>query len=111
MGRKSIVYYGLYRAEGYISASLAQKVTGFSEEDLALLWEAVINMFENDRSAARGKMCMRKLYVFEHESMLGNAPSHILFEKNRCKERQRHLCAKKIFGLYHYSGQKQCQRV
>ena len=76
MGRKSIVYYGLYRAEGYISASLAQKVTGFSEEDLALLWEAVINMFENDRSAARGKMCMRKLYVFEHESSLKCAVAH-----------------------------------
>lgn len=83
MGKKSIVYYGLYRAEGYISASLAQKVTGFSEGDLELLWKAVINMFENDRSAARGKMCMRKLYVFRHESSLGNAPSHILFDKLR----------------------------
>lgn len=83
MGKKSIVYYGLYRAEGYISASLAQKVTGFSEEDLELLWKAVINMFEDDRSAARGKMCMRKLYVFRHESSLGNAPSHILFDKIR----------------------------
>lgn len=83
MGKKSIVYYGLYRAEGYISASLAQKVTGFSEEDLELLWKAVINMFEDDRSAARGKMCMRKLYVFRHELSLGNAPSHILFDKIR----------------------------
>lgn len=81
MGKKSIVYYGLYRAEGYISASLAQKVTGFSEDDLELLWKAVINMFENDRSAARGKMCMRKLYIFRHDSVLGNAPAHILFEK------------------------------
>lgn len=81
MGKKSMIYYGLYRAEGYISASLSQKVTGFSEEDLELLWRAVINMFENDRSAARGKMCMRKLYVFRHDSSLGNAPSHILFDK------------------------------
>ena len=81
MGKKSIVYYGLYRAEGYISASLAQKVTGFSEEDLELLWEAIVNMFENDRSAARGKMCMRKLLVFRHDNVLGNAPAHILFEK------------------------------
>lgn len=81
MGKKSMIYYRLYRAEGYISASLSQKVTGFSEEDLELLWRAVINMFENDRSAARGKMCMRKLYVFRHDSSLGNAPAHILFDK------------------------------
>ena len=81
MGKKSMIYYGLYRAEGYISASLSQKVTGFSEEDLELLWRAVINMFENDRSAARGKMCMRKLYVFRHDSSLGNAPAHIIFDK------------------------------
>lgn len=81
MGKKSIIYYGLYRAEGYISASLAQKVTGFSESDLELLWNAIINMFEDDHSAARGKMCMRKLYIFKHESHLGNAPSHTLFDK------------------------------
>jgi len=81
MGKKSIVYYGLYRAEGYISAALAQKVTGFSEDDLELLWDSVINMFENDRSAARGKMCMRKLFIFKHDSVLGNAPAHILLDK------------------------------
>lgn len=81
MGKKSFISYGLYRAEGYVSAMLAQKVTGFSEEDLELLWTAVINMFENDRSAARGKMCLRKLYVFKHESALGNAPAHVLFDK------------------------------
>ncbi len=81
MGRKSIIPYGLYKAEGYVSAMLAQKVTGFSEEDLELLWTAVINMFEHDHSAARGKMCMRKLLIFKHESPLGNAPSHILFDK------------------------------
>lgn len=81
MGKKSFVSYGLYRAEGYVSALLAQKVTGFSEDDLELLWTSIINMFENDRSAARGKMCLRKLYVFKHDSALGNAPSHILFDK------------------------------
>ncbi len=81
MGKKSFVSYGLYRAEGYVSAMLAQKVTGFSEDDLELLWEAIKNMFENDHSAARGKMCLRKLYVFKHSSPIGNAPSHILFDK------------------------------
>lgn len=81
MGKKNIVYYGLYKAEGYISAALAQKITDFSEDDLELLWNAIINMFEHDRSAARGKMCMRKLYVFKHTSTLGNAPAHILFDK------------------------------
>ena len=81
MGRKSIVPYGLYRADGYVSAMLAQKITKFSEEDLELLWKAIINMFENDRSAARGKMCVRKLYVFKHDSLLGNAPANVLFDK------------------------------
>ena len=81
MGKKSFISYGLYRAEGYVSAMLAQKVTGFSEEDLELLWTAIINMFENDRSAARGKMCLRKLFVFKHDSALGNAPAHVLFDK------------------------------
>lgn len=81
MGRKSIVPYGLYRADGYVSAMLAQKLTKFSEEDLELLWTAVINMFEHDRSAARGKMCVRKLYVFKHASVLGNAPANVLFDK------------------------------
>lgn len=81
MGKKNIVPYGLYKVEGYVSAMLAQKVTGFSEDDLELLWTAIINMFEHDHSAARGKMCMRKLIVFKHESSLGNAPSHILFDK------------------------------
>lgn len=81
MGRKSIVPYGLYRADGYVSAMLAQKLTKFSEEDLKLLWDAIINMFEHDRSAARGKMCVRKLYVFKHDSVLGNAPANVLFDK------------------------------
>lgn len=81
MGRKSMIPYALYRAEGYVSAALANKSTGLDEDDLELLWNAIINMFENDHSAARGKMCMRKLYVFRHDSVLGNCPSHILFDK------------------------------
>lgn len=85
MGRKHIVPYGLYRAEGYVSAELARRTTGFSEEDLELLWKALINMFEHDHSAARGKMATRKLIVFEHETSLGNAPSHILFDKVKVK--------------------------
>lgn len=80
MGRKFVVPYGLYQAEGYISAALAQKVTGFTEEDLELLWQAIINMFEDDHSAARGKMAVRKLYVFKHDSLIGNAQSHKLFD-------------------------------
>lgn len=97
MGKKSIVPYGLYRAEGYVSALLAQRLVKFSdkekenakvrdtarfsEEDLALLWTAIENMFEHDRSAARGKMCLRKLFVFKHDSALGNSPAQVLFEK------------------------------
>lgn len=79
MGRKHIVPYGLYRAEGYVSASLAEQ-TGFSKDDLELLWEAFENMFEHDRSAARGKMATRKLIVFEHSSKLGNAHAQDLFD-------------------------------
>lgn len=79
MGRKYIVPYGLYRAEGYVSANLARKTTGFSEEDLNLLWTAILNMFENDHSAARGKMAVRELVVFKHDTELGCAPAHKLF--------------------------------
>lgn len=79
MGRKHIIPYGLYRAEGYVSAFLGQQ-TGFSEDDLKLLWDALINMFDHDHSAARGKMNARKLIVFKHESELGNAPAHKLFD-------------------------------
>jgi CRISPR-associated protein Csd2 len=80
MGRKHIVPYGLYRAEGYISANFAQK-TGFSEDDLALLWEALGNMFDHDRSAARGKMCARRLIAFKHDTAIGSVPAHRLFER------------------------------
>lgn len=80
MGRKYIVPYALYRCEGYVSANLARKTTGFSQEDLELLWQAILNMFEYDRSAARGKMAVRELIVFKHDSELGNAPAHKLFD-------------------------------
>ena len=80
MGRKHIIPYALYRAEGYVSANLARKTTGFSEEDLQLLWQAILNMFENDHSAARGKMAVRELIVFKHASELGNAPAYKLFD-------------------------------
>jgi len=80
MGRKYIIPYGLYRCEGYISANLARKVTGFTEDDLTLLWNAILNMFEFDHSAARGKMAVRELIVFRHDSELGCAPAHKLFE-------------------------------
>lgn len=85
MGRKSIIPYALYRAEGYVSAPLGAK-TGLSEEDLDLLWNAIINMFENDHSAARGKMCVRKLFVFKHENPLGNCLSQLLFDKIAVKQ-------------------------
>lgn len=80
MGNKFIVPYGLYRCEGYISANLARKVTGFSDDDLALLWEAIMNMFDIDHSAARGNMAVRKLIIFKHDTELGNAPAHKLFD-------------------------------
>ena len=78
MGRKFTIPYGLYRTHGFISAPLANQ-TGFSEDDLNLLWEALASMFEHDRSAARGMMATRGLYVFEHESKMGNAPAQNLF--------------------------------
>jgi CRISPR-associated protein Csd2 len=87
MGRKYIVPYGLYRVEGYVSANLARKVTGFTEDDLELLWTAIINMFELDHSAARGNMAVRKLIVFKHESELGNAPAYQLFDRITVKRK------------------------
>lgn len=80
MGRKFTVPYGLYRAYGFISAPLANQ-TSFSEEDLELFWEALQHMFENDRSAARGLMSARRLVIFKHPSLMGNASAHELFEK------------------------------
>ncbi|MCI6099443.1 MAG: type I-C CRISPR-associated protein Cas7/Csd2 [Selenomonas sp.] len=87
MGRKYIVPYGLYRVEGYISANLARRVTGFSEEDLDLFWKALINMFDMDHSAARGNMAARKLIVFRHDSELGNAPASALFDRVKAVRR------------------------
>ncbi|HMN00645.1 MAG TPA: type I-C CRISPR-associated protein Cas7/Csd2 [Anaerolineales bacterium] len=83
MGRKHIVPYALYRVDGYVSAKLANdesKGTKFSEDDLKLVWDALVNMFEHDHSAARGKMASRRLFVFKHKDELGNAPSHKLFD-------------------------------
>lgn len=80
MGRKHIVPYGLYVAHGFISAKFSER-TGFSEQDLELLFEALTNMFEHDRSAARGQMATRKLIIFKHDNALGNAPAHSLFER------------------------------
>lgn len=82
MGRKEIVPYGLYRAHGFVSPHLAAQ-TGFSTDDLGLLWQALCNMFDHDRSAARGEMTTRELIVFEHDSALGNAQAHRLFERVR----------------------------
>ena len=86
MGNKFIIPYGLYRMNGYISAKLAQNVTGFCDEDLDMLWQAILNMFELDRSAARGNMAVRKLYVFKHNSALGDAPSWKLFNRSKMTE-------------------------
>lgn len=85
MGRKFTVPYGLYVAHGFVSAHLADQ-TGFSEDDLALLWQALSNMFEHDRSAARGEMATRGLYVFKHEGKLGNAPAYSLFERIKAQK-------------------------
>lgn len=79
MGRKNTVPYGLYVAYGFVSPALAAQ-TGFSEEDLETLWTALVNMFDQDHSAARGMMATQKLIIFKHDSALGNAPSHKLFD-------------------------------
>lgn len=100
MGRKYIIPYGLYRCEGYISANLARKTTGFGEEDLELLWQAILNMFENDRSAARGKMAVRELIIFKHASELGNAPAHKLFESVKIERRENDGVPARAFSDY-----------
>lgn len=99
MGRKSYIPYGLFRLEGYISANLAAK-TGFSEKDLGLFWEALENLFEHDHSAARGKMTARKLFVFKHNSPLGNAPSHKLFETIKITRAAEHFAPPRSFEDY-----------
>jgi len=85
MGRKHTVPYGLYVAHGFVSSFLA-KQTGFGEDDLELLWQSLEHMFEHDRSAARGEMSTRGLYVFKHDSELGNAHAHKLFERIKVKK-------------------------
>jgi CRISPR-associated protein Csd2 len=87
MGRKHTVPYGLYRAHGFVSSFLA-KQTGFSEADLELLWQALSQMFEHDRSAARGEMATRGLFVFKHDQALGNAPTHALFERIQVRRKE-----------------------
>ena len=98
MGRKHTVPYGLYVAHGFVSSFFA-KQTGFSEEDLELLWQALAQMFEHDRSAARGEMATRGLYVFKHDSELGNAPAYALFERLRI-ERREGIDVPRSFGDY-----------
>ncbi len=80
MGRKNLIPYGLYRCHGFISAHLANE-TGFSDDDLALFWQALTQLFDHDRSASRGTMAPQKLVIFKHQSALGNAPAHKLFER------------------------------
>lgn len=95
MGRKAYVPYGLYRAHGFISAPLA-KQTGFSEEDLDLFWNALIYMFDHDRSASRGEMATQKLFVFKHDSELGNAPAHKLFDLIKVERKNISLSPRKF---------------
>ena len=99
MGRKYIVPYGLYRAEGNVSANLARKTTGFSQEDLELLWQAILNMFELDHSAARGKMAVRELIVFRHSSEFGSAPAYKLFDLVKA-ERKAEVTAPRCYADY-----------
>lgn len=95
MGRKNTIPYGLYVAHGFVSAHLANQ-TGFSEEDLALFWDALVTMFEHDRSAARGLMATQKLVIFKHDSALGNAPAHRLFERVQVTRRTTDTPARSI---------------
>lgn len=95
MGRKNTVPYGLYVAYGFVSPALARQ-TGFSEEDLNVLWNALVNMFEQDHSAARGLMSTQKLIVFKHDSALGNAPSHLLFDSVRIEKKNKESIARKF---------------
>jgi len=92
MGRKHILPYGLYRMHGFVSAKLAER-TGFAEDDLELFWRALTNLFEHDRSAARGEMAARKLIVFKHDHPMGNAPAHVLFDKVQVERTDAHADA------------------
>ncbi len=99
MGRKYTIPYGLYRVHGFISAPLADQ-TGFSEEDLNLLWDALEHMFEHDRSAARGLMSSQRLIIFEHNSKLGNKPAHELFTRVEVKRTSDSTLAARDFSDY-----------
>lgn len=101
MGRKHTVPYGIYVAHGFVSSFLA-KQTGFGEEDLELLWQALEQMFEHDRSAARGEMATRGLYVFKHDSELGNAHAHSLFDRIKIKRKDA-VDVPRSFGDYEVS--------
>ena len=103
-GRKATIPYGLYICHGFISANLA-KQTGFSEEDLALFWNALKNMFDVDRSAARGLMSAQKLIVFKHDSMLGNAPANKLFDLVKVERKTEN--APRSFSDYNVTIDKQ----
>jgi len=102
MGRKHIVPYALYRTEGYVSAHLAggDRGTGFSDDDLNLLWQALENMFDHDHSAARGKMNSRGLIVFKHDSALGNAPAHKLFDLVKVSRKEGSEGPARLFSDY-----------
>ena len=95
MGRKTYVPYGLYRLHGFVSAPLAEH-TGFSEEDLELFWDALKNMFDHDHSAARGEMAAQRLLVFKHDSALGNAPAHKLFDLVKIERKDKTKPARKF---------------
>jgi CRISPR-associated protein Csd2 len=101
MGRKALIPYGLYRCNGFISANLARD-TNFNENDLKLLWEALCNMWDHDRSAARGTMAAQKLIVFRHQSALGNAPAHKLFERLKVK-RKLHVEVSRSIADYEFA--------
>ena len=99
IGKKALIPYGLYRAEGYLSAHFAEK-TGFSESDAEFLWKALINMFDHDHSAARGKMNARKLIIFKHADKLGNAPAHKLFDLVTITRKGEASAPARAFGDY-----------
>lgn len=102
IGKKALIPYGLYRAEGYLSAHFAEK-TGFSDADAEFLWQALINMFDHDHSAARGKMNSRKLIVFKHDSKIGNAPAHKLFDLVKVQRVGDTATPARAFNQYHIS--------
>ena len=109
MGRKNTVPYGLYVAYGFVSPALAAQ-TGFSEDDLALLWKALVEMFDQDHSAARGMMATQKLIIFKHDSALGNAPSHKLFDLVKI-EKKAGVEVPRKFADYDVSGKDEIEKA